>query len=73
MRGCRMRRNRLRLSTQHPILLRKIMLRLFSILCPDYHQCRRFEICDLVRVVSFEQCHVPCAVEFDWGRENRFE
>ena len=49
-----------------------ITLLLFTFLSADDHQCCCLEVWDLVRVVSLEQCDVPCAVEFEWCRENRF-
>ena len=44
----------------------------FTILSEDDHHCRCLEVWDLVRVVSLEQCDLPCAVEFERCRENRF-
>ena len=64
---------RLKSMWLNPIRLCVITLWLYNILCADDHQCRRLEVWDLVRVVSLEQCDLPCAVEFDWCRENRFE
>ena len=38
----------------------------------DHHHRRRLEIWDLVVVVTLEECNLPCAVEFERCRENRF-
>ena len=38
----------------------------------NHPKCPRFENWDLLGVVSLEECNLPCAVEFERCRENRF-
>ena len=48
------------------------MLISLDIVRADHQQCCCLEIWDLMRVVSVEQCHLPCAVEFERCGTNRF-